>query len=312
MPRAVEFVSSRSPSGWRRWLGRILRPLAWFSPTYRKTIRHVRALEKAQKARNGGDTTAVERFWRADLARAKAAVNPQEKVQALSSLGFDLANQKRYSEAEEAFRQSQQTAREFEGPAGFWSLGALDHLGMMAREQGRESDAEAHFLEALHTAESELGPDHHRVAFELLGLANFYHSHGRRADEIAVTERILAIHEKQSQAAQPSQVSEVSQFMIPSSLARLAALYAKEGRDAEAETLYRRVFDLTGKQKGAMAKRMNRTVLLGAFRGYAALLRKRGREEEAAGYENQVDMLLKELDPSGRISRSDLDNLEEP
>lgn len=72
-----------------------------------------------------------------------------------------------------------------EGPAGFWSLGALNRLGWIAERQGRESEADAHFLEALHTAEKELGPEHHRVAFELLGLSNFYHSQGRGADELA-------------------------------------------------------------------------------------------------------------------------------
>src|SRR4029077_15618999 len=126
-------------------------------------------------------------------------------------------------DAERLFRQSQEIARQEEGPAGFWSLGASDHLGWMSQEQGREADAEAHFLEALHAAEKELGPEHHRVAFELLGLANFYHLNGRRADEIAAVERMLAIEEKQKNDTHSADVS----LSVIFALGRLAALYAK-------------------------------------------------------------------------------------
>ena len=65
-------------------------------------------------------------------------------------------NQRRFSEAEQSIKESQEIARQAEGPAGFWSLSALNRLGWIAERQGRESEAEAHFLEALHTAEKEL------------------------------------------------------------------------------------------------------------------------------------------------------------
>jgi tetratricopeptide (TPR) repeat protein len=149
----------------------------------------------------------------------------------VKSVPVPQVGQKQYVEAEKLFRESQEIAQQFEGPAGFWSLGASRHLGWMSAEQGREADAEAHFLETLRAAEKELGPEDHRVAFELLGLANFYHRLGRRTDEIAAVERMVAIEEKQNSDLQNADFSQV----LLSSLGRLAALYAKEGRDTEAE-----------------------------------------------------------------------------
>ena len=275
-----------------------------FTKSGREAMREMRRLEKAQKARDKGDKTAMERLWREDLARAEASGNPLDRARALSHLGSELMNQKQYADAEKLFRQSQEIARQAEGPAGFWSLGASDRLGWMSQEQGREADAEAHFLEALHAAEKELGPEHHRVAFELLGLANFYHLHGRRADEIAAVERLLAIHEKQRN---DPQIAKVSQSMILSSLGRLAALYAKEGRDAEAEPLYRRVIDQFAEMKGSLPKMMGTSVLAGTYYGYAKLLRRRGVNDTAAQYEDQFEKLMKKIDPKGLMPRDWLD-----
>lgn len=273
--------------------------LFWFTESGREAIREMRRFEKAKNARNKGDKTAMERLRREDLARAEASGNPLERARALGDLGSELMNQKQYVEAERLFRQSQEIAQQVEGPAGFWSLRASHHLGWMSAEQGREADAEAHFLEALHTAEKELGPVHHRVAFELLGLANFYHGHGRRADEIATVERMLAIDEKQNNDLQSV---DFSQSVIMPSLARLAALYAKEGRDAEAEALYRRVIDQFAEMKGP-----RRNMLAGTYHGYATLLRKRGENDTADQYEGQFEKLMKKIDPKGLMPRDRVD-----
>jgi len=299
-PRARLLIDSTL----RNRLGRLLMYLFWFTKSGRKAIREMRRLEKAQKARNKGDKTAMERLWREDLARAEASGNPLDRARALSQLGSELMNQKQYDDAERLFRQSQEIARQAEGPAGFWSLGASDHLGWMSAERGLEADAEAHFHEALHTAEKELGPEHHRVAFELLGLANFYQRQGRRADEIAAVERLLAIHEKQKN---DPQAAHVSQFMILSSLGRLAGLYAQEGRDADAEALYRRVIHQFAEVKGPVAKMMGSSLLAGTYRGYAKLLRKRGENNAAAQYEDQLEKLMRKIDPKGLMPRDWLD-----
>lgn len=248
----------RSP--WRNRIGRLLMYLSWFTKRGREAIRQMRRLERAQSARSKGDKAAMERLWREDLARAEASGTPLERASARSHLGMELMNQKQYGDAETLFRQSQEIARQAEGPAGFWSLTASHRLGWISEEQGHEADAETHFLEALHAAEKELGPDHHRVAFELLGLANFYHLHGRRADEIAALERMLAIRQKQENDPQTEQIS---QFMILPSFARLAALYAKEGRDAEAAALYQRVIDQSAEMKGPLTKVMGPNLLTG-------------------------------------------------
>jgi tetratricopeptide (TPR) repeat protein len=286
-------------SSCRNCLGQLLMYLFWFTKSGRDAMREERRLEKALKARNKGDKTAMESLWREDLARAEASGNPLDRAGALSHLGSELMNQKQYGEAEKLFRQSQEIARRVEGPAGFWSLGASHHLGLMYQEQGRETDAEGHFLEALHTAEKELGAEHHRVAFELLGLANFYHQHGRCADEIAAVERILAIEEKQRN---DQQIVDVPQFTI----FRLAALYAKEGRDAEAEALYRRVIDEGAEMNGPLAK-IGRNLLAGTYHGYAKVLRRRGENDTAAQYEDQFEKLMKKIDPKGRMPRDWLD-----
>jgi tetratricopeptide (TPR) repeat protein len=309
MARAIEFNGFHS-SDWRARLVRVfLKPITWFSPKYRAFRQWSRALEKAQRARNEGDESAVEKFWREEVTRSGASSNPLDKARALSCLGTELGNQERYSEAEDVLRESQEIARQMEGAAGFWSLGALGHLGMLSWQRGNEPEAEAHFLEALHTAERELGPDHHRVAFELLGLANFYGAHARRADGMAVVERMVTIHEKLAQASPPTQVSEVARFMLSTSMARLAFLYAGAGRDAEAESIYHRVFDLTKKSRGAMQKRMNNSLLAGAVRGYATLLRRNGRAEEAVPYEKQFEKLMKKIDPRGQMPREDFDRM---
>jgi hypothetical protein len=118
--------------------------LFWFTKSGREAIREMRRLEDAHKARDKGDKgdkSAMERLWREDLARAEASGNPLDRARALSHLGSELMNQKQYGDAERLFRQSQEIARQAEGPAGFWSLGASDHLGWMSAAQGREADA---------------------------------------------------------------------------------------------------------------------------------------------------------------------------
>jgi len=272
--------------------------LFWFTKSGREALRETRRLERAQNARNKGDKTAMERLWREDLARAEASGNPLERAKALSNLGLELVNQDQYGEAETLLRQAQEFARQVEGPAGYWSLGASNRLGWMCEKQGRAGDAEAHFLEALHAAEKDLGPEHHRVAFELLGLANFYHQHRRRADEIAAVERMLAIEEKQKNDTQSADVS----LSVIFALGRLAALYAKEGRDAEAEALYWRVIDQLAEMKGPL-----RSLLASTYHGYAALLRKRGENDTAAQHEQQFEKLMRKIDPKGLIPRDWLD-----
>jgi tetratricopeptide (TPR) repeat protein len=293
-------------SPWRNRLGRLLLYLAWFTKSGREAIREVRRLEKALKERDKGDKTAMEKLWREDLARAEASGKPLDRARALSQLGMELMNQKQFGDAERLLRQSQEIARQEEGPAGFWSLGASNHLGWMSQKLGREADAEAHFLEALHIAEKELGPEHHRVAFELLGLANFYHWQGRRADEIAAVERLLAIDEK---LTNDPQTADVARSMILTSHYRLAALYAKEGRDAEAEGLYRRVIDQFAemKMKGPQAEILGPALLAGTYHGYAKLLRKRGQNDMAAQCENQFEKLMKKIDPKGLLPRDWMD-----
>jgi tetratricopeptide (TPR) repeat protein len=292
-------ISFETDSPWRNYIGRLLLYPFWFTKRGREAMREMRRLEKAQNARNKGDKMAMEMMWREDLARAEASGNPLERASALSHLGLELMNQKQYVEAEKLFRQSQGIAQQIEGPAGFWSLGASHHLGWMSAEQGREADAEAHFLEALRAAEKGLGPEHHRVAFELLGLANFYHRHGRCADEIATVERMLAIQGKQNNDLQNADFSQA--VMLPS-LGRLAALYAKEGRDTEAEALYRRVIDQFAETKGPF-----RNLLVGTYHGYARLLRKRGENEAAAQYEDKFEKLMKKIDPKGLMPRDWVD-----
>jgi tetratricopeptide (TPR) repeat protein len=292
-------IRFETDSPWRNCTRRLLMYLAWFTKSGRESVREMRRLEKAQSARNKGDKIAMERLWREDLARAEASGNPLERASALSNLGSELMNQKQYVEAERLFRQSQEIAQQVEGPAGFWTLGASLHLGLMSEEQGREADAEGYFLEALHAAEKELGLEHHRVAFELLGLANFYHRHGRRADEIATVEKMLAINEKHSN---DSQSVDLSQSVILPSLGRLAALYAKEGRDTEAEALYRRVIDQFAETKGPL-----QNLLVGTYHGYARLLRKRSENDTAARYENKFEKLMKKIDPKGLMPRDWVD-----
>jgi hypothetical protein len=109
-------------SPWRNRLGRLLMYLFWFSKSGREAMREMRRLEKAQKARNKGDKTAMERLWRKDLALAEASGNPLDRARALSHLGSELMNQKQYGDAERLFRQSQEIARQAEGSAGFWAL----------------------------------------------------------------------------------------------------------------------------------------------------------------------------------------------
>jgi tetratricopeptide (TPR) repeat protein len=291
-------IRFETDSPWRRYIGRLLMYPFWFTKSGREAMREMRRVEKAQNARNKGDKVAMERLWREDLARAEASGNSLERAGALSHLGSEMMSQKQYVEAEKLYRESQEIARQVEGPAGFWSLGASHHLGWMSAEQGREADAEAHLLEALHAAEKELGPENHRVAFELLGLANFYHRLGRRADEIATVERMLAIQENQNNDLQNADFSQV----LLSSLGRLAALYAKEGRDTEAEALYRRVIDQFAETKGPL-----RNLLVGAYHGYARLLRKRGENETATQYEDKFEKLMKKIDPKGLMPRDWVD-----
>ena len=148
----------------------------------------------------------------------------------MAHLHFDAD---RHADAEQLYSRALQLAedgREPQDPPSATAADILNDLGRLARKQNQLEHAEQLHKRALAIVE-ELGPDRIDVGITLIDLAEVYRAQSRFAEAEPLYQRALAICEKGDFSP--------NHDLVRTTLAGLAALYADQGRTADADRLKR-------------------------------------------------------------------------
>ena len=211
------------------------------------------------------DEQALREQVAAIQERTMGADHP-ELARTLDSLG---QVQLRRGEGAEALRTSERAltiAERALGPDNPQLAGILDGLGTAYTRAGRGAEALAVHQRALAINERYRGPEDRVVAHSLSCLGAALDSQSRFAEAQSAYERALAIYEHA--ATEDSNVNE--------SLVGLAEIFAKAGRPAEAEPLYRRSLEVL---EGALG--VEHPELVDSLLGLARIRKDQGRSAES-------------------------------
>jgi tetratricopeptide (TPR) repeat protein len=105
-------------------------------------------------------------------------------------------------------------------------------LARLFREQGKYADAESHYRQALDEAIKGNGQEHSRVATFSHYFAQFYAAQSKYEQAEPLERRAIAIFENE-------EMLKPDNWFKYRSLGTLAMIYAGEGREKEAESLYK-------------------------------------------------------------------------
>jgi tetratricopeptide (TPR) repeat protein/transcriptional regulator with XRE-family HTH domain len=150
----------------------------------------------------------------------------------------------------------------------------LNHLAKLYCRWGKYEQAEPLYLRALSIYEQILGPGHPHVGACLNGLGSVYSAQGRYEQAEPILQRALTIREKTLGPDHPS-VAEV--------LHNLATLYYLQDKYTDAEPFYQRAVIIREQSLGPGHPDLATTLA-----GYAKLLRRTGREDNAAALEGRA------------------------
>jgi ankyrin repeat protein len=152
--------------------------------------------------------------------------------------------------------------------------------GMQANAEGHYAEAEKMFLSGLEQAE-KLDPGHMFLVYSLTYLEKFYAARGEYTKAEALYKRALANLESTPGPENPINAVILSQ---------LGKFYYSQRRYAEAEPLYKRSLNIY--EKVADPADPYSDPYYETLKDYAALLRKLGREAEAAQTEARAESML--------------------
>lgn len=202
--------------------------------------------------------------------------------------GLEALREGKYSEAEHLFSLAVTEAEKL-GPSDARLTDSLNHLAEVYKQEGKYAESELAIKRAITIKEHTLGPDDPSVATSLNVLGAIYFQQRKYGEAGPCLERALGILEKTAGANDP----KVTKTQI--NLAELYRLQAEslrvQGKNADAEPLYKRAITIYEKNLGA-----NHPDTATCLRGYAALLRKTNRNEEAA----KLEARAKAASPPGK------------
>lgn len=256
---------------------------------YAQAERSLDAAEKAGAAWPAGDPRRAE-VWRleADVRllqdqpdralplyekayQAMRAAHGASSPEARSAL-LDIADLRAArgdsAEAEKLYRQVLTEAERSGGGQDGELAARLSDLAMVCQAAGKPAEAERLYRRALQETERELGPGHPLFAARLNDLGLLLQSLGRADEAEKAYRRALAVEEKALPAGHPD---------LDAALNQLGLFLESRGRNADAEALYRRALE-QARQRGRSARSAARP-------NYASLLRRLGRDAEAAALE---------------------------
>ncbi|MFL5628678.1 MAG: FxSxx-COOH system tetratricopeptide repeat protein [Ktedonobacteraceae bacterium] len=219
-------------------------------------------------------------------ALSQRALTIKEKVlgpehpavsQSLTTLALLYQLQGIYERAEPLYQRALAIYETVLGPDHAYTAGSLAYLAALYRKQGKYEQAEPLAQRALSIKERVLGPEHAKTAASRANLAAIYLAQGKHEEAKALCKRALAIQEK---------LLEPEHLDIADSLMTLASIYIAKNKYQEAEPLLQRVLVIRQQALG-----FNHPEVASVLEVYAVLLRKMGREVEAARLESRASTL---------------------
>jgi tetratricopeptide (TPR) repeat protein len=173
---------------------------------------------------------AEELFNKAlEIYEREVGSNDPDVALSRQGLGWLYYLQGKYAEAEPYFNRAREIDEKVAGPDGLWTSYDLNFLAELYREQGKYADSEQLFNRAKRVQEKALGPKHPDVADCLNGLGWLYYKMGTYKDAEPLLKRALDIR-REALPGSPA---------LTESLNRLAELYRKQQRFAEADNLFK-------------------------------------------------------------------------
>ena len=189
----------------------------------------------------------------------------------LDNLAAVYKEQGKYAEAEPLYQRVLRIEEKAHGPDSFGIVRTLANLAAVYQKQGKYTEAELLYRRALHNQEEDRTFGSLSVVRQLINLAELYIDQGKYAEAEPLLQEALRDIETRGLSIQ---------------LNDLAALYEKQGRYAEAEPLYQRALRIQEKDYGP-----EHPVLADTLLNYAKVLRKTGREGEAAKMETRAEAI---------------------
>jgi tetratricopeptide (TPR) repeat protein len=267
------------------------------------------------KAYQEGRLSEADTLLRAAAKEARAFGTRDLRVAlTLDHLAWVFCAEGKFTDAEPLARWALKSREELLGPVHQEVAESLNTLACLCDAQGKLADAEPCYRRCLALEEKLRGPEHPNVAALLDNLATVYHGQGKFNEAEPFYKRVLAIREKANAPAD-----------LAPTVFNLATLYLDQDRFDQAEPLYKRALTLRQQALGPdhvevaasldglgwlyvsqkrldlaepLYKRALTIVEQPSCRDtptaanvqehYAALLRKLGREPEAAALEGRA------------------------
>ncbi|HEY9870685.1 MAG TPA: tetratricopeptide repeat protein, partial [Candidatus Obscuribacterales bacterium] len=260
-----------------------------------------------------GRYAEAEPLYRRALAIAETALGPNDPslVATINNLADLYRAQGKYSQAEPLYKRALALAEKAavgaptppsreerplhaqDKPVSELELATyLNDLADFYRAQRKYSEAEPLYWKALALSEKALGRGHPTLAVTLNNLGDLYRTQGRRAEAEPLYRRALLISKKAMESPESGiqwalAIDETAGVLDYASVARdlvhLADVYAGQGKQAEAEAVYKRVLALQEKVKGPQSQE-----LAASLEKYARLLRAARRTAEAEKLETRA------------------------
>ncbi|MFQ6109839.1 MAG: serine/threonine-protein kinase [Candidatus Aminicenantales bacterium] len=197
--------------------------------------------------------------------------NP-ELVRCLHNLGLLYSGLKRFNEAEALHKRALKIMEKVFGSDHLRVAQSLDHLGYFYLIVGREGEAEPLYKRCLAIQEKELGLKHPRLIETLNALGHIYYRKAQHRMAEISAQRALSICEENK---------DIDPYTRSESLLILARIYHRYyGRLGDAESLYKQILEIRENAFESDSPEVLETV-----KEYASLLRRQGREAEAAKLE---------------------------
>jgi serine/threonine protein kinase/Tfp pilus assembly protein PilF len=224
-----------------------------------------------------GRTDEAEAMYRHVILikeKAYGSDNP-ELASTLQNLAFIYIDQGQHSKAEEYIRRALNIMEKAFGPQHPRSILILGDLGYLYLKTGKYTESEKHYKSVIAMLEKEVGREHIKIAEYLSALGQLYFETARYDEAEQHLKRGLAICEKDEKPD-----LEVKARI----LSNLGYLYFRGlGRYEDAELYFKKALKIIEEDLDKYFSEAKETM-----KEYADLLRRLGREEEAADLEVRI------------------------
>ncbi len=221
----------------------------------------------------------------------------------LANMSTLYCNQGRFNEAEPLCKRALSIIERALGPDNTDVAMALSNLASTYLSQRKYQEAQPLYERALSIYEAAENPSHIELWRGLNNLANVYRLQGKTEQAAELRKRALAMNQKAAASAPivRQALSMNEKIYGPNhketaiSLSDLASIYQQQGKNSEAEQLYKRAIEILKSPNQA-----DHETLANVFTDYAELLRKTYRQGAASVMDNMA-MQLRGEKRKGRI-----------